>query len=162
MYVKQFVCLKNCIAIRNGQSWQTIDTVWTNWVNQLHAHEKTFLKNKSAVWVNPTLEVPVFKHVSKLANVYTICPSNTATNPNLSWSALRRPRLPAVALSVGHIVYPCKKPKLLQNRQKIDEILRWKRFFLATLPLLHASVPWRSNLISPSPTHASIGIWVGN
>jgi hypothetical protein len=35
----------------------------------------------------------------------TICPADTATNPNLSWPALRRPRLPAVALSAGHIVY---------------------------------------------------------
>jgi hypothetical protein len=34
----------------------------------------------------------------------TICPADTATNPNLSWPALRRPRLPAVALSAGHIV----------------------------------------------------------
>jgi hypothetical protein len=37
--------------------------------------------------------------------VHTICPADTATNPNLSWPALRRPRLPAVALSAGHIVY---------------------------------------------------------
>jgi hypothetical protein len=37
-------------------------------------HEsQTFLKNKSAVWVNHTpLEVPVLKHVSKLANVFVV------------------------------------------------------------------------------------------
>jgi hypothetical protein len=40
-----------------------------------------------------------------LLDLYTICPADTATNLNLSWPALRRPRLPAVALSAGHIVY---------------------------------------------------------
>jgi hypothetical protein len=47
--------------------------------------------------------------------IVKICPADTVTNPNLSWPALRRPRLPAVALSAGHIVYVHIKAPFLRN-----------------------------------------------
>jgi hypothetical protein len=35
--------------------------------------------------------------------VHTICPTNTATNPNLSWPPYTPAQLPAVAVSLGHV-----------------------------------------------------------
>jgi hypothetical protein len=59
------------------------------------AHEKTFSKNKSAVWVNHrnwnTLEVPVIKQVSKMhMQVYSgLSPKKPFKKPNLGDSQMK-------------------------------------------------------------------------
>jgi hypothetical protein len=83
------------MAIRSGQSWQTMGTVLDDLSKSARTHEKTFSKKKSAVWVNHrnwnTLEVPVIKQVSKMhMQVYSgLSPKKPFKKPNLGESQMK-------------------------------------------------------------------------